>query len=207
MTHVGMKATGVYWHPVHAALEHAFTVIVGNASHMCNVPGRKTAVKDAEWIADLIRHGLVRASFVSVPEVRALRGLVRHRKAVVGNQASERNRTLQLLESANIKLASVISDVFGVSSMLMLQAMADGNAAPVEMANLAKCRLRRKVVNSPWRLTDTWPSTSTCRSVCTSAGSWRSTATWPTSRARSAPPCVRSRLSRPALPRSPASTT
>ena len=145
VTHVGMEATGIYWHPVHAALEHAFTIIVGNASHMRNVPGRKTDVKDAEWIADLVRHGLVRASFVPAPEVRVLRELIRHRKAVVGTLASERNRTLQLLESANIKLASVMSDVFGVSGMLMLQALAEGRAAPVEMADLAKRRLRRKV--------------------------------------------------------------
>jgi len=145
VTDVGMEATGIYWHPVHAALEDAFTIIVGNASHMRNVPGRKTDVKDAEWIADLVRHGLVRASFVPAPEIRVLRELIRHRKAVVGTLASERNRTLQLLESANIKLASVMSDVFGVSGMLMLQALAEGRAAPIEMADLAKRRLRRKL--------------------------------------------------------------
>ena len=140
--HVGMEATGVYWQPVHAALEGRFTVIVGNASHMRNVPGRKTDVKDAEWIADLVRHGLVRASFVPPLPIRILRELIRHRKVLVGNQATERNRTLQLLESANIKLAGVMSDVFGVSGMLMLRALADGGAAP---ADLAKRRLRRKV--------------------------------------------------------------
>lgn len=145
VTHVGMEATGIYWHPVHAALEGAFTVIVGNASHMRNVPGRKTDVKDAEWIADLVRHGLVRASFVPPPEVRALRDLVRHRKALVGTLAAERNRTLGLLESAGIKLAGVMSDVFGVSGMLMLRALAEGGSAPAEMAELAKRRLRRKV--------------------------------------------------------------
>jgi transposase len=102
VTHVGMEATGVYWQPVHAALEDAFTILVGNASHMRNVPGRKTDVKDAEWIADLVRHGLVRASFVPPPEVRALRDLVRHRKALAGTLAAERNRTLQLLEGAGI---------------------------------------------------------------------------------------------------------
>ena len=145
VTHVGMEASGIYWHPVHAALEGAFMVIVSNASHMRNVPGRKTDVKDAEWIADLVRHGLVRASFVPPPEIRVLRKLIRHRKAVTGNLASERNRTLQLLGSANIKLASVMSDVFGASGRLMLQALAEGRAAPDEMADLAKCRLRRKV--------------------------------------------------------------
>jgi transposase len=145
VTHVGMEATGVYWQPVHAALEDAFTVIVGNASHIRNVPGRKTDVKDAEWIADLVRHGLVRASFVPAPEIRGLRELVRHRKAVIGTMAAERNRTLQLLEGAGIKLAGVMSDVFGVSGMLMLHALAEGCAAPAEMAELAKRRLRRKV--------------------------------------------------------------
>jgi transposase len=145
VTHVGMEGTGVYWQPVHAALEDAFTVVVGNAAHMRNVPGRKTDVKDAEWTAELVRHGLVRASFVPPPEVRVLRDLVRHRKALVGNLATERNRTLQLLESAGIKLAGVMSDVFGVSGMLMLRALAEGTAAPAEMAGLAKRRLRRKV--------------------------------------------------------------
>ena len=104
VTHVGMEATGIYWQPVHAALEDAFTVIVGNASHMRNVPRRKTDVKDAEWIADLVRHGLVRASFVPTQDVRVLRELIRYRKVVVGSMAAERNRTLQLLESAGIKL-------------------------------------------------------------------------------------------------------
>jgi transposase len=145
VTHVGMEATGVYWRPVHAALEGAFTLIVGNASHMRNVPGRKTDVKDAEWIADLVRHGLVRASFVPPPEVRVLRDLVRHRKALVGTLAAERNRTLKLLEGAGIKLAGVMSSVFGVSGMLMLRALAEGTAAPAAMADLAKRRLRSKL--------------------------------------------------------------
>lgn len=145
VTHVGMEGTGVYWHPVHAALEGRFTVIVGNAAHMRNVPGRKTDVKDAEWIAELVRHGLVRASFVPPAEIRVLRDLVRHRKALVGTLAAERNRTLQLLESGGIKLAGVISDVFGVSGLLMLKALAEGVATPVAMADLAKRRLRRKI--------------------------------------------------------------
>jgi len=141
VTHVGMEATGVYWQPVHAALEGTVTLIVGTASHMRNVPGRKTDVEDAEWIADLVRHGLVRASFVPPPEVRALRELVRHRKAL----AAERNRTLQLLEGVGIKLAGVMRDVFGASGMLMLRALAEGTADAAAMADLAKRRLRRKV--------------------------------------------------------------
>jgi transposase len=144
VTHVGMEGTGVYWQPVHAALEGAFTPIVGNAARMRNVPGRKTDVKDAEWIADLVRHGLVQASFVPPPAVRVLRELVRHRKALVGNLITERNRTLKLLESAGIKLAGVMSSVFGVSGMLMLKALAEGASAPAAMAELAKRRLRRK---------------------------------------------------------------
>jgi transposase len=102
-------------------------------------------VKDAGWTADLVRHGLVRASFVPPPEVRVLRELVRHRKALAGSLAAERNRTLKLLEGAGIKLAGVMSDVFGVSGMLMPHALADGTAAPAAMADLAKRRLRRKV--------------------------------------------------------------
>jgi transposase len=145
VTHVGMEGTGVYWQPVHAALEGAFTLIVGNASHMRNVPGRKTDVRDAEWIAELVRHGLVRPSFVPPPAVRVLRDLVRHRKALVGTLAAERNRTLKLLESAGIKLAGVMSSVFGVSGMLMLRALVEGTAAPGAMADLAKRRLRRKL--------------------------------------------------------------
>jgi transposase len=145
VTHVGMEGTGVYWQPVHAALEDAFTLIVGNASHMRQVPGRKTDVKDAEWIADLVRHGLVRASFVPPPEVRVLRDLVRHRKALAGTLAAERNRTLKLLESAGIKLAGVMSSVFGVSGMLMLRALAEGSTDAASMADLAKRRLRRKM--------------------------------------------------------------
>lgn len=145
VTHVGMEGTGVYWQPVHAALEGGLTVIVGNASHMRNVPGRKTDVKDAEWIADLVRHGLVRASFVPPPAVRVLRELVRHRRALTGTMAAERNRTLKLLESVGIKLAGVMSSVFGVSGMLMLRALAEGSTAPAAMADLAKRRLRSKI--------------------------------------------------------------
>src|SRR3954447_12270785 len=145
VTHAGMEATGVYGRPVHAALEGAFTLIVGNPSHVRNVPGRETDVRDAEWIAEPVRHGLVRAGFVPPPEVRVLRDLVRHRKALVGTLAAERNRTLKLLEGAGIKLAGMMSDVFGVSGMLMLKALAAGTATPAAMADLAKRRLRRKL--------------------------------------------------------------
>src|SRR3954452_7166160 len=113
-THVGMGRTGVYWRPVYAVLEGHVELIVGNARHIRNVPGRKTDVKDAEWIADLVRHGLIAKSFVPPPPLRELRELLRYRRKLIEAQAAERNRLLRLLETANIKLASVMSDVFGV---------------------------------------------------------------------------------------------
>jgi transposase len=102
-------------------------------------------VKDAEWIADLVRHGLVRPSFVPPLEIRELRDLVRHRRTLAETLASERNRTLKLLETANIKLSSVATDVFGVSGTAMLRALAEGDMAPEAMAELAKGRLRTKL--------------------------------------------------------------
>jgi Transposase len=144
-THVGMESTGVYWKPVHAVLEGRFELIVGNAQHIKAVPGRKTDVKDAEWIAELVRHGLIRPSFVPPPAIRELRELLRYRRALAGALASERNRAIKLLETAGIKLASVATDVFGASGTAMLRALAEGRATPAEMAGLAKGRLRRKL--------------------------------------------------------------
>jgi len=144
-THVGMESTGVYWMPVFAVLEGAFELVVGNAAHMKQVPGRKTDVKDSEWIADLLRHGLIRRSFVPPKELRELRDLLRYRRKLVDSQAAERNRLLRLLETANIKLATVATDVFGKSGRSMLRALIDGTSTPPEMANLAKGRLRKKL--------------------------------------------------------------
>jgi transposase len=144
VTHVGMESTGVYWRPVYAVLEGHVELIVGNARHIRNVPGRKTDVKDAEWIADLVRHGLIAKSFVPPPPLRELRDLLRYRRKLIEAQAAERNRLLRLLETANIKLASVMSDVFGVSGRAMLKALIAGSAAPEEMADLARGQLRRK---------------------------------------------------------------
>jgi transposase len=144
-THVGMESTGVYWMPVYAVLEGAFQLVVGNAMHIKNVPGRKTDVKDSEWIADLLRHGLIRSSFVPPKPLRELRDLLRYRRKLVESQTAERNRLLKLLETANIKLSSVASNVFGLSGMLMLRALLDGNATPEQMAQLAKGKLRRKI--------------------------------------------------------------
>ena len=145
VTHVGMESTGVCWKPVHAILEGHFELIVANAHHIRNVPGRKTDVKDAEWLADLVRHGLIKPSFVPPPPIRQLRDLVRLRRSVSEALTTEQNRTLKLLETANIKLASVVSQVFGVSGRAMLKALIENTATPQEMADLAKRKLRRKL--------------------------------------------------------------
>ena len=147
ITHVGMESTGVYWKPVYAILEGDFELIVGNAQRIKNVPGRKTDVKDSEWIAELVRHGLIAKSFVPPPPIRELRDLVRYRRKLVESRTAERNRLLKLLESANLKLASVASDVFGVSGMLMLEAILEGAETPEQMAQLARGRLRAKTAD------------------------------------------------------------
>ena len=144
-THVAMESTGVYWKPIYAILEGAFEIVVANAQHVKKVPGRKTDVKDAEWIADLLCHGLLRSSFVPPKPIRELRDLTRYRRKLVESRSAERNRLLKLLESANIKLATVASDVFGASGLLMLQTLVEGKATPQEMAELAKKQLRKKI--------------------------------------------------------------
>src|SRR5271166_1929159 len=144
VTHVGMESTGVYWRPVYAVLEGHFDLIVGNARHIRNVPGRKTDVKDSEWIADLVRHGLIAKSFVPPRPLREMRELLRYRRKLTESQAAERNRLLKLLETANIKLASVMSDVFGVSGRAMLRALIEGWVSVEAMADLARGQLRRK---------------------------------------------------------------
>jgi transposase len=140
-----MESTGVYWKPIYAILDGAFEIVVANAQHIKKVPGRKSDVKDAEWIADLLCHGLLRSSFVPPKPIRELRDLTRYRRKLVESRSAERNRLLKLLETANIKLASVATDVFGVSGLLMLQALIEGKATPQEMAELAKGLLRKKI--------------------------------------------------------------
>jgi transposase len=144
-THVAMEATGVYWIPIFVVLEGYFDITIANAQHIKAVPGRKTDVKDAEWIADLLRHGLLKKSFVPPEEIRELRDLVRYRRKLIEGRTAERNRLLKFLEGANVKLASVVSDVFGASGMLMLRALITGEATPEEMAQMAKGRMRRKL--------------------------------------------------------------
>ncbi len=144
VTHVAMESTGEYWKPVFNILEANFEVWLVNAQHIKAVPGRKTDVNDAEWIADLLRHGLRRASFIPPLGQRELRELTRHRSNFVRERANLINRVHKVLESANIKLASVAMDVMGVSGRAMLKAIIEGQATPTEMAELAKGRMRDK---------------------------------------------------------------
>src|SRR5215207_807987 len=144
ITHVAMESTGEFWKPIFNLLEGSFTVLVVNAAHIKHVPGRKTDVKDAEWIAELLAHGLLRPSFVPPAPQRALRDLTRQRTHLVQERASVVNRMQKVLEWANIKLASVVTDVTGVSARAMLQALLDGQTDVTELADLAKGRLRSK---------------------------------------------------------------
>ena len=143
-THVAMESTGVYWKPVYNILEGQFELLVVNAQHLKAVPGRKTDVRDAEWIAELLAHGLLRGSFVPPPSVRELRELTRYRSSVVRDRARTVNRLQKVLEAANIKLASVVSDIDGVSARLMLEGLVAGKRDTEELARLAKGRLKEK---------------------------------------------------------------
>lgn len=143
-TQVGMESTGVYWKPVYQMLAGDFEVIVGNARNIKAVPGRKTDVKDSEWLADLVRHGLVAKSFVPPAQQQALRELLRYRRKLVESAAGERNRLMRQLESAGIKLRSVMTDVFGTSGRRMVRALIEGKASVEEIAQLATKQLRAK---------------------------------------------------------------
>lgn len=144
VSHVAMESTAEYWKPVFNLLEHNFEVLLVNAQHIKAVPGRKTDVKDAEWIAELLRHGLLKASFVPPLGQRELRDLTRSRSAFVRTRATLVNRVSKVLEGANVKLGSVASDVMGVSGRAMLEAIVAGQSSPEEMAALARGRMRAK---------------------------------------------------------------
>lgn len=144
ITHVAMESTGSYWKPVYNILEGQFELLVVNAQHLKRVPGRKTDVKDAEWIADLLRHGLLRASFIPDRPQRELRELVRHRRRTIQDRSRVVNRVQQVLEGANIKLAAVATDVMGKSGRAMLEAMVAGTQDPKLLAALARGRLKAK---------------------------------------------------------------
>ena len=144
ITHVAMESTGELWKPVYNILEGSFTVLLVNAQHMKTVPGRKTDVQDAEWIADLLRHGLLRGSFIPPLPQRDLRDVTRQRTLLVRERADVVNRLHKVLEWANIKLTSVATDVMGVSGRAMLEAIAAGQSDPAALAGLAKGKLRNK---------------------------------------------------------------
>ena len=144
-THVAMESTGVYWKPVWNLLEANFTLLLANARHVKVVPGRKTDVKDCEWLADLLRHGLLRGSFVPDRPQRELRELTRYRTSLVRERTAEANRLHKTLEGANVKLGAVASDILGKSGREMLAGLLAGNADPAALADLAKGRLRAKL--------------------------------------------------------------
>jgi transposase len=145
VTHVAMESTGVYWKPIWNLLEGLFQILLVNAQHLKQVPGRKTDVKDAEWIAELLQHGLLRGSFVPATPQRELRELTRQRRQLVGDRAAVTNRIQKVLEDANLKLGSVATDVLGVSGRDMLEALAAGEDDPEALAQRARGRLRAKI--------------------------------------------------------------
>ena len=144
-THVAMESTGVYWKPLFNVLEGQCTVWVVNAQHIKQVPGRKTDVSDAAWIAGLLRHGLLRPSFIPAQEQRELREVTRYRRSLVDERTAEVNRLQKTLEGANIKLASVASDITGQSARAMLERLVAGVTDPVLLAHLAQGRLKAKI--------------------------------------------------------------
>ena len=144
-THVAMESTGVYWKPIYNLLEGQMELLVVNAQHIKTVPGRKTDVKDAEWIAELLQHGLLKGSFIPPRFQRDLRDLTRYRTTLVRERARIVNRLQKVLEDANLKLASVATDVVGVSGRNILEALLAGESDPRQLAELARGRLRKKI--------------------------------------------------------------
>lgn len=144
-THVAIESTGIYWRPVFHILEDMVTVLLVNARHMKQVPGRKTDLKDSQWIARLLRWGLLKPSLIPPTPIRELRDLCRYRRKLIEQTSAEKNRVQKVLEDANIKLSTVASNVFGVSGQAMIKALIETDMTPDEMANLAKGRLREKI--------------------------------------------------------------
>jgi transposase len=151
--HVAMESTGVYWKPIYNVLEGQFELLLVNAQHIKAVPGRKTDVKDAEWLADLLRHGLVRGSFVPDREQREVRDLTRYRATLMQDRTRQVNRLHKVLQDANIKLSNVISDITGVSARQMLEAMLDGQRDVEVLAQMARGKMREKQVQLQEALT------------------------------------------------------
>jgi transposase len=145
VTHVAMESTGVYWKPIFNLLEGRFELLLVNPRHIKQVPGRKTDVKDSQWIAQLLQHGLLRGSFVPPKPIRELRDLTRQRSQLIAEKAAVANRIQKVLEDANIKLGCVATDVLGTSGRAMIRALIDGCEDPEQLAELARKRLRQKL--------------------------------------------------------------
>lgn len=145
VTHIAMESTGVFWKPIYNLLEDQFEILLVNAQHIKQVPGRKTDVKDCEWIARCLQHGLLRASFVPERPVRELRDLLRHRAQLSSEKTREVNRIHKILEDANVKLASVATDIMGVSGRDMIRSLIAGETDSTKLAELARRKLRGKI--------------------------------------------------------------
>ena len=145
VTHVAMESTGVYWKPIFNILESRFKVLLVNARHLKQVPGRKSDIRDCQWIAQLLQHGLLKGSFIPPRPQRELRDLTRHRTQLVEEKTRTSNRIEKVLEDANIKLGSVASEVMGVSSRAMILALLEGEKDPAQIADLARRSLRGKI--------------------------------------------------------------
>jgi transposase len=143
-THIAMESTGVYWRPIWNLLEEQFELLLVNAQHIKAVPGRKTDIKDAEWIADLLQHGLLRASFVPPAPQRHLRELTRYRSTLLAERARLVNRLHKVLEDTNLKLTAVVTNIMGLSARDMLNALLQGETNPEVLAKLARGKLRKK---------------------------------------------------------------
>ena len=145
VTHVAMESSGVYWKPVYYVLEDEFELLLVNAQHVKNLPGRKTDMKDAEWLCQLLECGLLRSSYVPPREFRELRDLTRYRKSLISERQRQANRLHKVLEDAGVKLACVATDVLGVSGRAMLEALIAGTRDPEVLADLARGKLRHKI--------------------------------------------------------------
>jgi transposase len=145
VTHVALESTGVYWKPVYYVLEDAFELLLINMLELKRVPGRKTDVKDSEWLAQLLECGLLRSSFVPPPPIRELRDITRYRVQQTRDRSQEVNRLQKVLEDAGVKLTSVLTDVMGVSGRAMVEALVGGTTDPVALAELARGQLRKKL--------------------------------------------------------------
>jgi transposase len=144
ITHVAMESTGIYWKPVFNILENGFEVMLVNARHVKNVPGRKTDVKDSEWLCRLLRNGLIKGSFIPPKDIRDLRDLTRYKRKLTQAISAEKNRIQKVLEDANIKLSSVVSDTFGVSGSHIIEALVSGKLGIEEMCGLLKGKLKKR---------------------------------------------------------------